>query len=108
MGRCNGKDAVVQDVVDDGARKGRTLDGVGPSAEFVEEDQHGQVVDKHRFARLPIGGLEHLDRRRCRFDVAVEGFEDADDVLHVRRKGRQALLDALFVADVGKNAPKHR
>ena len=37
-----------------------------------------------------------------------KGLHNADNVDHVCRKGGQGLLNALFVADVGKNAVEHR
>ena len=38
----------------------------------------------------------------------IGSLEDVDDIGHVRGKGRQRLLDALFVADIGEDALKDR
>ena len=43
-------------------------------------------------------GTELIEKQQI---VGLDFFENLDDMRHMRGKGRQALLDALFVADIG-------
>ena len=65
-------------LLDDGDGQCRTLNGVGARAQLIEEDQA----------------------------VLVRLVQDLHDVFHMRREGRQTLLDALLVADVGQHRGK--
>mgnify|MGYP000859146551 CR=1 FL=1 len=65
-------------LLDDGDGQCRTLNGVGARTQLIEEDQA----------------------------VLVRLVQDLHDVFHMRRKGRQTLLDALLVADVGQHRGK--
>ncbi len=68
--------ALIEQIRKDGAGDGRAFGRVGAGAEFVEDDERARV------------GL-------------LQNFDDVGDV---RRKSGQALLDGLFVADVGVDA----
>src|SRR5258708_27698159 len=61
-----------------GRGQGRALGRIGPRANFVEESQR----------------------------IVTRRVDDTDDVAHVRRKRRKALLDALFVANIGEDIVK--
>ena len=62
-------------LLNDGDGQRRTLDRVGARAQLIEEDE-----------TAPVRLIEYLH-----------------DILHVRREGRQALLNALLVADIGQD-----
>ena len=65
-------------LLNDGDGQRRTLDRVGARAQLIEEDEA----------------------------VAIRLVQDLHDVFHMRREGRQTLLDALLVADVGQHRGK--
>ena len=79
MGRRHGTAFHVVQKRQDGDGKGRAFRRVRAGAQLVEEAE----------------------------GAAVSLFQDGDDVRHVGGKGTEALLDALFVTDVGKNLFKN-
>src|SRR5690606_25232879 len=76
MGRHDGCDAAVLQMIEQRPRQRRTFRRVGSRADFIQQHQRTLV-----------------------------GFaQDADGIGHVRRKGAEILLDALLVTDVGVDA----
>ena len=79
MGRCHRRYIPAVQIVKDGDGKRRPLCGVGPRPQLVKEGQ-------------------------CLF---VGTFEDIDSIYHMRGKGAEALLDTLFISDIGVDLLVH-
>ena len=80
MGGGNGRGALPAQTLQNGNGQCRTFRRIGPRT---------QLVQKHQ--RIRSGFFHHLN-----------------DILHVRGKGGQTLLDALLIADIGENILKYR
>ena len=66
----------------------------------VREQRPGQCSALDR-----VGARSQLVQEHQR--AIVDPLQNVDDVAHMRRKGRERLLDALLVADVGADVLKH-
>ena len=77
-GRGDGRSELPR-ALDDGNGKRRALGGIRTGAELIEQDER----------------------------AVAAGVQNSDDVGHMRRERRQALLDALLVADVRHDLVEH-
>src|SRR6266516_2840414 len=109
FGVVRGRDSrymAFQEICEYSACEGRTLAWVGTRAQFVEQYQRLQAAT----LRFACQCFRHLATDIGRF--ALYFFLDAlqyfDDAAHVRGERAQALLDALFIANIGKNFFKDR